>query len=643
MGNELTSSDILTPEQLASHIKVYAGPGVGKTHFLVENIKNIITCNPLISKSTTRKVLCITYTNAAVEELRRRLERYLDCIEIYTIHGFIIEHIIKPFQQDLIEIMKEDFNITVSSKGKITSQIEGLGILHGIDKNEIYQFIRDTNPEIFATESFEYSKKIMGEVEVDNDAFVHSLSSEDSRKVQFKRSSKIKAEHVPPLKTYIWSKVRKLTHNEILYFGYRIIERNPTALYALRVQFPYIFVDEFQDTNPLQTLLIKKIGERSCIIGVVGDIAQSIYSFQNAKPSDFTNFKIEGQSNTEYTIKGNRRSTKNIMNFCNFLRQNDAHVVQTSARSYKDGEEENIESKKIHFLIGDSPEIRDIIKTIISSGGVVLTRTWAAAFDYIQDIAPEQALLLKNIYNSYYTSPIQLRDEIVGHNNVTWVRAFRFIFNLWNSHTTGSFIDILSALKLVSNIDLSQISPKIIFQLDALAAEVFSDISDEKCTCDVITKLNEDIKQPFYSELLSFIGGADFTVPIFDEQERESLKTSVEQLQWDTSYKLFTEVFSEKSVYMTVHQAKGLEWEKVVVSVTPGKRDGITLDKLYRSPHITEETLADEFVRMYYVACSRAQNDLYIHIASGCTREQIDSSLSQFMQVSGLKIEYEFL
>lgn len=643
MGNELTSSDILTPEQLASHIKVYAGPGAGKTHFLVENIKNIITCNPLISNSTTRKVLCITYTNAAVEELRRRLERYLDCIEIYTIHGFIIEHIIKPFQQDLIGIMKEDFNITISSKGKITSQIEGLGILHGIDKNEIYQFIRDTNPEIFATESFEYSKKIMGEVEVDNDAFLHSLSSEDGRKVQFKHSSKIKAEHVPPLKTYIWSKVRKLTHNEILYFGYRIIERNPTALYALRVQFPYIFVDEFQDTNPLQTLLIKKIGEKSCIIGVVGDVAQSIYSFQNAKPSDFTNFKIEGQRNAEYTIKGNRRSTENIINFCNFLRQNDTHVVQTSARSYKDGEGEDIESKKIHFLIGDSPEIRDIIKTTISSGGVVLTRTWAAAFDYIQDIAPEQALLLKSIYNNYYTSPIQLRDEIVGHNNVTWVRAFRFIFNLWNSYTTGSFIDILSALKLVSNIDLSQISPKIIFQLDALAAEVFCDISDEKRTCDIITKLNEDIKQPSYSELLSFIGGTDFTVPIFDEQERESLKTSVEQLQWDTSYKLFTEVFSEKSVYMTVHQAKGLEWEKVVVSVTPGKRDGITLDKLYQSPHITEETLADEFVRMYYVACSRAQNDLYIHIASGCTREQIDSSLSQFIQVSGLEIEYEFL
>lgn len=643
MDNELTSSDILTSEQLSNHIKVYAGPGAGKTHFLVENIKNIITCNPLVSSSTARKVLCITYTNAAVDELMRRLERFLDYTEIHTIHGFIIEHIIKPFQQDLIEIMKADFNIAVSSKGRITSQIEGLGILHGIDKEEIYQFIRESDPENFSGDAFGYSKKIMGEIEVDNTAFVHSLSSSEGRKVQFKYSSKIKPDHVLPLKMYIWSKVRKLTHDEILYFGYRIIENNPTALYALRVQFPYIFVDEFQDTNPLQTLLLKKIGERSCITGVVGDVAQSIYSFQNAKPSDFTTFKIEGQSNTAYTIKGNRRSTKNIINFCNFLRQADKSVVQCSARYYKESDEASVESKKIHFLIGDSPEIKDIIKTTISAGGVVLTRTWAAAFDYIQDIDPAQAVLLKSIYNSYYTSPIQLRDEIVGHNNVTWVRAFRFIFNLWNSHKTGSFIDIVSALKLVSNIDLSQITPKIIFQLDALASEIFDDIDNEKCTCDIITKFNDNINQAPYSELLSFIGGSNFTVPVFDEQERDSLRTAVQQLHWDTSYKLFTEVFSEKSIYMTVHQAKGLEWKKVVVSVVPTKRDGISIDKLFLSPKITEETPADEFVRLYYVACSRAQDDLYIHIADGCTKEQIDTSLSQFIKTSGMQIEYEFL
>ena len=117
MVNEIISGDILNVEQLKKHSKIYAGPGAGKTYFLVENVKNILTTNESIVNSKSRKVLCITYTNTAVNEIQKRLERYIDYVEAYTIHGFIIEHIIKPFQDDLIGIMKSDFNISVSKKG----------------------------------------------------------------------------------------------------------------------------------------------------------------------------------------------------------------------------------------------------------------------------------------------------------------------------------------------------------------------------------------------------------------------------------------------------------------------------------------------------------------------------------------------
>ena len=148
MAVEIISSDIFTPEQLTMHSKIFAGPGAGKTHFLVENVKNIVTTHPFVAKSRTRKVLCITYTNAAVDEIVRRLDRYADSVEIHTIHGFIIEHIIKPFQQDLREIISEEFGITLDGKGQITSQVEGLGILHGIDKADIFKYITDKTAEI---------------------------------------------------------------------------------------------------------------------------------------------------------------------------------------------------------------------------------------------------------------------------------------------------------------------------------------------------------------------------------------------------------------------------------------------------------------------------------------------------------------
>lgn len=133
--------------------------GAEKTHFLVENVKNIVTTHPYVAKSRARKVLCITYTNAAVDEIVRRLDRYIDSVEIHTIHGFIIEHIIKPFQQDLREIISEEFGITVDGKGKITSQVEGLGILHGVDKAEIFKYITDKTAE---TTELSCSKKNHG-------------------------------------------------------------------------------------------------------------------------------------------------------------------------------------------------------------------------------------------------------------------------------------------------------------------------------------------------------------------------------------------------------------------------------------------------------------------------------------------------
>ena len=102
MAFEIESGTILTAEQLQNHVKIYAGPGAGKTHFLVENVKTIVTNHPIVSQSRSRKVLCITYTNAAGEEIERRLNRFSDSVEVFTIHSFIIEHIIKPFQTDLL-------------------------------------------------------------------------------------------------------------------------------------------------------------------------------------------------------------------------------------------------------------------------------------------------------------------------------------------------------------------------------------------------------------------------------------------------------------------------------------------------------------------------------------------------------------
>ncbi|MBE5990763.1 MAG: ATP-dependent helicase [Paenibacillaceae bacterium] len=637
----INSSDLLTPEQLDNHIKIYAGPGAGKTHFLVENVKNIVTINPLVAQSRARKVLCITYTNAAVDEIKRRLERFSASIEAHTIHGFIIEHIIKPFQEDLRQIMKEDFNIVVGGKGKITSQVEGVGILHGVNKSDIFEFIESIVGE---SDEFTYSKKILGQVEVDIDLY------RTDNKAKLRASRQIKDSHIIPIKQYTWSKVRKLTHNEILYFGYRILQRNNTALYATRVKFPFIFVDEFQDTNPLQTLLIKLIGSKSTVIGTIGDAAQSIYSFQGAKPSQFLTLNIDSnRALNEYVISGNRRSTTNIVNLCNFLRKSDSTVVQNSEKHYNSNEEkQSAEKTKIHIISGEDASAKQLINSVIADGAVVLTRTWAAAFSYIQDINEEQEKCLKAIYNSYYTSPIDIRSDIVEHNYVTWVRAFKFIFRLWNGYKTGALVEIITACTLLTDFDTKKLTPKIIAKLKLLTDEVFGGLLQESLTIDIINGFSMRLHEENYAELVLTIWDGQFSVPIFDDEDRDEIRTNVSLLSWYTSYKLFAEVFSEDSRYMTVHQAKGREWEKVIVSLEPNSRrdrDNITLSGMFSNPQLLNEENAEEFTRMYYVACSRAKVDLYLHLKKALDITALQLALDNYNQSheDSRKIDYEIL
>lgn len=645
MAEKLTSGDILSAEQLEKSFKIYAGPGAGKTHFLVENVKSIVSTDPHITNSKSRKVVCITYTNAAVNEIKRRLAEFSDYVEADTIHGFIIENIIKPFQQTLIDVVRLDFGLALSSNGVISSQLEGVGILHGIDREDIYSYVRSFDNGRFKDDTIAYSKKIMGEVQVNNKSFVNSILYNTTFIPGLVHSKQIKCGHDIAIKCFVWDVVRKLTHDEILYFGYRVLQSNPAALFAIRVKFPFIFVDEFQDTNPLQTLLLKLIGEKSTRIGVVGDLAQSIYSFQGAKPSDFLDFFVHEGVDQTYTLEGNRRSTKNIINFCNFIRQSDETIQQKSVKVYPGETSKRIvESKPVHFLLGTSPHVKAIIASVIDNGGVILTRTWAAAFNYIQNISDSQAKLLSKIYNSYYSTSIQIREEITDQNNVTWVKAFRFIFSFYASYSSGSFINIVKAIRALTDIDIKLLTPRRLFEFDKLANNIFSSITPNTLTVAVIEKFNEILGLEEYRDIRQLLNsGESFSVTVFDEQDSEERISAISGLEWDTSIKLFNEVFAENSKYMTVHQAKGQEWDSVVVSLSPTRSDGVEFSKVFSNPTITAENSSDEFIRMFYVACSRAIQDLYLHIGSGCTREEIQRNLATFIEKTHLNIDYELI
>lgn len=640
MAYEINSGDILDLENINSNKKIYAGPGAGKTYFLVNNIKDMFKKETKIYKSESKKILCITYTNSAVEEIKNRLEGYENNIEICTIHSFIIKYIICFCQEELKNIMKEDYGVEVKGKARISSQIEGVGILHGREKQEIFDYI---NANSGTEEELNYSKKIMGEVKIDINKYI------EENKKELISSDKINVLHKKVIKKYLWDVVRKLNHDEILYFGYRIIERNPTILYALRVQFPYIFVDEFQDTNPLQTMILSKICEKISKITVIGDIAQSIYSFQGARPAQFKDFSMP--KIIKYEINGNRRSTNNIVHLCNYIRKND-NLEQKSIKEYQSQEEkQNAEKRLVHFVTNSSyQKIENIIRQVLKDEGAIITRTWAYAFKYIMDISNEQKETLKKIYNSYYASPIDIRYEISESSSILWVKAFKFIIYLNKTYKTRTINNILNAIEMYGKVDKNilkeNLSIDLIIKINIFLDNIFGNINNQTKVVEIINKFNNNLNESVNEEIKKFLNRTmdleDFKIELFSEEDNQQLMSLINELEWNTAKSLFNEVFSKDSKYMTVHQAKGLEWKTVFVSIHPTRADTTTFSDMFEKSNILSENSMDEFTRMFYVACSRASEELFIDIDEA-DKKMVEQKLNAYINEKKIDKFYDFI
>ena len=83
-----------------------------------------------------------------------------------------------------------------------------------------------------------------------------------------------------------------IDHEDVLYFAHRILFENPAIRSFLASRFPYVFIDEFQDTLAIQAQFVKWLASEGTIVGVIGDAEQSIYGFVGATPEHFRQFAL---------------------------------------------------------------------------------------------------------------------------------------------------------------------------------------------------------------------------------------------------------------------------------------------------------------------------------------------------------------
>jgi DNA helicase-2/ATP-dependent DNA helicase PcrA len=130
----------------------------------------------------------------------------------------------------------------------------------------------------------------------------------------------------------LWEKGR-IDHDDVIHLAHRVLFENEPVMGAILARFPYLLLDEFQYTGRLQCEIVEAFAEAGATVGVIGDRNQAIFEFSDAEPKLFDDFEPNGCLRCE--IEGNRRSTQQIVDVLNKLRQDG--LQQISIAEVKDG------------------------------------------------------------------------------------------------------------------------------------------------------------------------------------------------------------------------------------------------------------------------------------------------------------------
>lgn len=311
-------------DSIENHFKIEAGPGAGKTTFLANHVKRVLSESKRLK--STRKIACITYTNIGVHALKRQLGMVSQEVEVSTIHSFLYRHVLKPYFWLLDEWPFKNESIPTLYRQrlpgnimrKILTKTNNVYLLytHKIPLNNIrkimekLKWIKINNKYTFTLPN-DYDRRI----EVENKDGVLEMRSLSVDNFELYRKE-CHAENI-------------LLYEDVLYYSYLLLKNHETIREIIRAKFPYIYIDEFQDTTSLQTDILKFLSDKEVVMGVIGDKFQAIYGFTGATVKDFIDWELPNMKT--YTILQNRRSHHFIVNILNYFK-GDNGLLQTPIR-----------------------------------------------------------------------------------------------------------------------------------------------------------------------------------------------------------------------------------------------------------------------------------------------------------------------
>lgn len=553
-----------------SHFKVSAGPGAGKTYWLVRHIENVLQNSERLSPG--RKIACITYTNVGVRSILNKLGTSSNKVEVSTIHSFLYRHVLKPY----CSFIPLEYELNIANLDGHVDPFVNFGnvnvwinnhskkdeLKHPYTCRQLTKFGKNkvalNNWLLSLHYEFDSNKKL--KIVCDDSKAIYIGDNNGLRLSN--ECLKILESDLMEYKKLYW-KEGIIDHEDVLFFSYKLIEKYPFILTVLRAKFPYFFIDEFQDTNPIQYEIVKKIGREETIIGVIGDHAQSIYGFQGAKLRQFIEFSLPDMK--EYTIHENKRSTNKIISVLNHIRKD---IEQKNYR--------NDEGDKPIILVGECKKAYNKAKALSNNEDVYsLSRRNVTSNIMKQEF--EEIDIKGNILDEFK----EVDGDFIRYNTIiSCIKATEYA-------RSGQYSEAMKQLRLLVKKEENVLEKRRkIVSLLYLLLNNYDTYRDKP-----LIKFYNLVKENINNGLSGFKK---------DGRPYKFYKKS--------KYKelaLYINNENDASKHQTIHKAKGNEFENVML-ILKRKKD---LDFLTK-PDLRN----NEEHRVYYVAVSRARDRLFINV-----------------------------
>jgi DNA helicase-2/ATP-dependent DNA helicase PcrA len=621
-------------------LMVIAGAGSGKTRVLTYRIAHLMGqgVDPF-------NILALTFTNKAAREMKKRIADIAGSSEtknlwMGTFHS-IFARLLRYDGDKLGYPSNYTIYDTQDSQRLISSIIKEMGLDKDIYKyKQIQNRISSYKNSLITVKAYFQNPELM-----EADAMAKRPRLGDIYQNYVDRCFKAGA----------------MDFDDLLLRTNELLSRFPEVLMKYQERFRYILVDEYQDTNHSQYLIVKALADRFQNICVVGDDAQSIYSFRGANITNILNFQRDYDDVAVYRLEQNYRSTKNIVNAANSIIANNKNQLEKVVWTAND-EGTKI---KLHRSITDAEEGRYVAGSIfenkmqnqrLNSDFAVLYRTNS------QSRAIEDALRKRDIpYRIYGGLSFYQRKEI--KDLLSYLRlvinpkdeeALKRVINFPTRGIGQTTVDRLtvaanhyskSIFEVMENLD--KIDLKInsgtkrkledftnmikSFQIMNNSADAFTLAEHVARKTGILLEFKKDgtpegiARMENIEELLN--GIKDFV-----EGQRELADAKGDLTEFLEDVALATDLDKDTSdddrvALMTIHLAKGLEFPFVYIV-------GMEEDLFPSAMSMNTRSELEEERRLFYVALTRAEEQAYLTYTQNRYRwgKLIDAEPSRFIE-----------